>query len=74
MHAEGADIVNLLEEYQRASVQIERQIFDMVYSMDGGISWTEAWEMSPKERNDLISYVNHKIEESERSRKKSTPS
>lgn len=44
---------------------IEQSVIELVYHMKGGITWTEAWEISPEDRNRIIKYINKVYETQE---------
>lgn len=52
------EIKNLLEQYKDQSEKIEENIIEICYHMKGGISWLEAWSMSPLQRNKIVEYIN----------------
>ena len=52
------EIENHLEYLEKSTEGIERQITEIVYHMNGGVTWTEAWILSPQQRNNIIEFLN----------------
>ena len=56
--ASPEEIQSHLEYLESSSSNIERQITEICYHMNGGITWTEAWILSPQQRNNVIEFLN----------------
>ncbi len=52
------EIEDHLEYLEKSTEGIERQITEIVYHMNGGVTWTEAWILSPQQRNNIIEFLN----------------
>lgn len=63
--AEPDKIGDLIKQYEAERKSIKKQLTDVCYHMNGGVTRTEAWLMSPEEREEAINYINRIIEEKE---------
>jgi len=49
---------------------VEHQIFMICYAMKGGVTWNDAWGMSPLQRNNVIKWINEVIEKKQEAMKR----
>ena len=54
--------MSLLERLEQEQENIEDQIIVICGSMEGGVTWNEAWAMSPDHRNKILEYLKKKME------------
>lgn len=55
------EVSQVIRDMEKHCEAIENQIIDITYYMEGGISWTEAWQLSPRARNNIIEQVTKKL-------------
>ncbi len=64
-YASEEDIKDHLETLQKDTDDIEEQCRSVCYHMKG-VTWNEAWGMSPSQRSGIIQYVNKIYAEKEK--------
>jgi hypothetical protein len=53
----GPEIVEYLDDLKRDSNKINEEIAKLTYHMPN-LTWSEAWDLSPSERNTMVGVIN----------------
>lgn len=56
-------IRNTIREMNKEVEMIESQIVDICYYMKGGITWNDAWMLSPRQREKIVKSLSKKLQQ-----------
>lgn len=61
------EVEKILTGLQKQSKAITKQIIEICWYMRGGITWDEAWRLSPEERKQIFELINENIKRTKES-------